>query len=139
MPITPIVDLIRLLAEMKPLRDPEPYVFALHPGGPAPAGISAIMRFMEVEGETLICSETTAKAAGLTHSPPYVRITLSVHSALEAVGFLAAACSALAAAGISTNAVAAYHHDHIFVPANRADDAMNALNTLSADARLPKE
>lgn len=34
--------------------------------------------------------------------------------------------------GISTNVVAAYYHDHIFVQADRADEALPALKELSA-------
>ena len=52
-------------------------------------------------------------------------ITLSVHSSLDAVGFLAAITNKLAAAAISFNPVSAYYHDHLFIPANRAEQAMN--------------
>ena len=58
-------------------------------------------------------------------------ITLNVHSALDAVGFLAAVVSLLASAGISVNAVSAYHHDHLFVPVARADEAMRLLRKRS--------
>lgn len=54
-------------------------------------------------------------------------ITLNVHSALDAIGFLAAVASLLATAEISVNAVSAYYHDHLFVPLERADDAMRLL------------
>ena len=39
-------------------------------------------------------------------------ITLTVRSSLEAVGLLAAITARLADAGISVNAVSAFHHDH---------------------------
>lgn len=58
-------------------------------------------------------------------------ITLSVHSALEAVGLTAAVSGALTQAGISANVVAAYYHDHIFVPAADAKRAVEVLQTLS--------
>ena len=127
-------DLQALLMRMRPVLDPERYVFATTNTPERYADIPAIMRFSEEEGETLILAQEAAQAAGLEASDPYVRITLSVHSALDAVGFLAAACTALAQEGISSNAVAAYHHDHIFVPYARADDAMRALQALSAAA-----
>lgn len=59
-------------------------------------------------------------------------ITLTVHSALDAVGFLAAVTARLAETGISVNAVSAFHHDHLFVPADRAEDAMAVLREISA-------
>ena len=45
---------------------------------------------------------------------------LQVHSALDGVGLTAAVAGALAAAGIACNVIAAFHHDHLFVPAARA-------------------
>ncbi len=58
-------------------------------------------------------------------------ITLEIHSALEAVGLTAAVSRVLTEAGISANVVAGYTHDHVFVPLDRADDAMRALAELS--------
>jgi hypothetical protein len=51
------------------------------------------------------------------------------------VGFLAAITARLAEAGISVNAVSAFHHDHLFVPADRGDEAMAALRDMSAASR----
>ena len=53
------------------------------------------------------------------------RITLGVRSSLEAVGLTAAVAAALTDAGISANVVAAFHHDHVFVPADRAEAALD--------------
>jgi hypothetical protein len=55
-----------------------------------------------------------------------------VHSSLEAVGLTAAVAAVLAAAGISANLVAAFHHDHVFVPADRAGEALDRLRRLSS-------
>jgi hypothetical protein len=49
---------------------------------------------------------------------------------LSAVGLTAAVSAALTAEGISCNVVAAYGHDHLFVPADRAADALRALERL---------
>lgn len=127
-------DLQKLLAGMSPALDPRRYVFATSKDRERCNHLSALMRFQEDEGETLILSEAIAQDIGIEHSSAYARITLGIHSALDAVGFLAAACSALAKEGISTNAVAAYHHDHIFVPVDHADDAMRILEALSNSA-----
>ena len=59
-------------------------------------------------------------------------ITLRVHSDLAAVGLTAAFARALADAGIACNVVAGVHHDHLFVPADRAGDALAALRALQA-------
>jgi hypothetical protein len=58
---------------------------------------------------------------------------LTVHSSLEAIGFLATISTALAHAGIPCNAVAAYHHDHLFIPVDRAQEALALLKALSSD------
>jgi len=50
---------------------------------------------------------------------------------LEAVGFLAAITARLAEAGISVNPVSAFYHDHLFVPHNRADEALARLKEMS--------
>jgi hypothetical protein len=57
----------------------------------------------------------------------FQRITLSVHTSLEAVGLTAAVSSALAREGISANVVAAYYHDHIFVPVAKANQALSCI------------
>ncbi|MEO0360582.1 MAG: ACT domain-containing protein [Pseudomonadota bacterium] len=125
-------DLARLLASMAPELGEETWVFAtVPPDAPAPA---ALMRYEEAEGTTLILTLAAAEAAGLAHVFPCRRITLNVHSALDAVGFLAAIVPALAAAGMGVNSVAGFHHDHLFVPEERAADAMAILRGLSAEA-----
>jgi hypothetical protein len=62
-------------------------------------------------------------------------ITLNIHSSLDAVGFLAAITARLASAGMGVNSVSAYFHDHLFVPAVRADEAMAILDGLAAENR----
>ena len=62
------------------------------------------------------------------------RIELTVHSALEGVGLTAAVASALAREGMPCNAVAAFHHDHIFVPSGMAEQALGVLTALQASA-----
>ena len=54
-------------------------------------------------------------------------ITLTVHSSLEAVGLTAIVTNKLAEHEISANVVAAYYHDHIFVPCEKAGKAMEVL------------
>jgi hypothetical protein len=128
-------DLTRLLAGMTPTLDPDHYVFVTLPAGaPVPLLPSARMMFRETEGTTLVLPLEEARAAGLHGIFPCRRITLAIQSSLDAVGFMAAVSAALAAERIGVNPVAAYHHDHLFVPAERAEDAMRALIALQARA-----
>jgi len=58
---------------------------------------------------------------------PMRQITLNVFSSLDGVGLTAAVAMALAEVGIPCNMVAANHHDHVFVPSDRAEEAMACL------------
>ncbi len=129
-------DLQKLLGSMSPELLPDVFVFAtLSPESATPDGLNPIMTFREREGVTLILRESEARAVELPFAFPSRMITLNVHSSLEAVGFLAAVTTRLAAAGMGVNPVSAYFHDHLFVPAERADEAMQLLLRLVDDNR----
>lgn len=100
-----------------------------------PALLKPLLLFREREGITLIVRAEDAERAGLPHQFASRLITLNVHSALDAVGFLAAVTTRLAAAGISVNAVSAFHHDHLFVPEHSAAEALRVLQEMS---RVPR-
>ncbi|AMA58633.1 ACT domain-containing protein [Bradyrhizobium sp. CCGE-LA001] len=121
-------DLDALLRDMKPEILDGIFVFCtLAPSASIPATVNPMLTFREREGTTLVILRKEAERAGLRHEYPSRLITLSVHSALDAIGFLAAITARLAEAGISVNAVSAFYHDHLFVPAARADEAMAIL------------
>ena len=61
----------------------------------------------------------------------WARIALQVHSSLAAVGLTARVAESLAARGISANMVAAYHHDHVFVPWPQRHEALIILENLA--------
>jgi hypothetical protein len=63
---------------------------------------------------------------------PMRRIVLEVFSSLEGVGLTAAVASALSTHAIPCNMVAAFHHDHVFVPSDKAELAMEVLKGLQA-------
>ncbi|TIQ28861.1 MAG: ACT domain-containing protein [Mesorhizobium sp.] len=124
-------DLQRLLASMTPQLLPDVHVFAtLAPGVAMPDGLDPVMSFREREGLTLIVTEDAAKSAGLAGAFRCRMVTLNIHSSLEAVGFLAAITARLAAAGMGVNPVSAFYHDHLFVPSERAEEAMAILAKL---------
>jgi uncharacterized protein len=131
-------DLQRLLASMQPAPMPGTYVFAAVPPATAiPPDIQPVMTFREAEGTTLILRAEEAETAGLDAVFRCRMITLTVHSSLDAVGFMAAIATQLAAAGISVNPVSAFYHDHLFVPEGRAEEAMQVLGRISAGTLPP--
>ena len=83
--------------------------------------------YVEGEGVTVIISKHLAGLNGLPYDYVFRRISLMVHSSLDAVGFLARITEVLAAQGLSVNAVSAYYHDYLYI---RSDQAENALKTL---------
>lgn len=92
--------------------------------------MAATARASVDEGDTTTLVVTLDDAARLD-LPVVVRmawLTLGVQSSLEAVGLTAAFSRLLADAGISCNVLAGYHHDHVLVPADRADEAVAILN-----------
>jgi hypothetical protein len=89
------------------------------------------MIFREIEETTLILEQADADTLGLAYDGLWSMITLQVHSSLEAVGFIAAISAKLAEAGISTNVVSAYYHDHLFVPHIKEDEVLAILQRIS--------
>lgn len=123
-----ITDLETLLREMRPDLRPGDYVYCNVPAEDASwHSLKPLGFFREDEGLTLIMDKADADRVGLAYGPVMRCITLTVHSALEAVGLTAAVAVALTRHGISANVVAAYHHDHVFVPADDAERALAAL------------
>jgi len=120
-------DLSRLLRSLDPRLDPERYSFTATNEAVLQDGQFALIR--EAEGLTSIRSDPSGE---------WARISLGVHSSLEAIGLTAALSSRLADAGISANIVAALFHDHLFVPWERREEALEALRVaaLSGDPTL---
>ena len=126
----PETDLATLIRSMSPRLQPGTFAFvSTHAGH---EGVHPIMTFREAEGTTLIVPREQAVAASLPFAFPSRMITLEIASSLDAVGFLAAITTALARAGIAVNPVSAFHHDHLFVPEEHADAAMEILRTMAA-------
>ncbi|MGK5728066.1 ACT domain-containing protein [Streptomyces sp. URMC 124] len=126
-------DLTKLLSGMRPELNAGRYVYATVEGE-APRGLAPVVTVREPEGLTLVVRQEEADAAGLAYDYVAGWITLRVHSALEAVGLTAAVSQALAQAGLSCNVVAGFHHDHLFVPYERAEEAVGTLEALAEGA-----
>lgn len=129
-------DLSSLLATMQPSLSDERFVFVTGIEDPLPyQSIRPVMIFREREGATWIVTEAQAAQLGREGNYPCRMITLNVHSSLEAIGFLAAITTALAKQGISANPVSAFYHDHLFVPVDKASEALSVLRALSEQAQ----
>jgi uncharacterized protein len=126
------VNLNILLRSLKPLLREGEYVFCtIDAHDNSYWELNPVGIFKEDEGITLILSRDRAEAASLSYTSVFAMITLSVHSSLEAVGFISAIAAKLAARGISVNPVSAYYHDHLFVPVTRVTETMAILQAFA--------
>jgi hypothetical protein len=128
-------DLQTLLASLQAQQQPGRYVFTVAPRELDLTGVQPVVTVVEAEGLTLVLTQEQADRLGLRSDYIAAWLTLLVHSALDAVGLTPTVSGRLAETGISCNVVAGYHNDHLFVPAERADHALAALEELSAHAR----
>ena len=120
-----------LMREMKPeLHDGE-YVFCTLDSNDSLDKMNALGSFREKEGTTVILPRERADELSLPYSFVSAWITLTIPSDLEAVGLTAVVSQSLAKAGISCNIVAAFYHDHLFVPFADAERALRILQNLS--------
>jgi hypothetical protein len=122
MPPSPgLTALTSLLATMNPILRPGAYIFAT--ASPADTTFQERllnsqhpfeMLFRESEGWTLIAEQATVDAiGGLETAFPCKKVTLGVHSSLDAVGFMAAVTTRLSTAGLGINPVSGFYHDHL--------------------------
>lgn len=127
-----IKDLDQLLASMKPELTQDKFVFCTVSGELSEyIELKPVATFLESEGLTLVLTKDQADKAGLKYEGIFRKITLMVHSSLDAVGLTAAVSTVLITTGISANVIAAYYHDYIFVSAEKAEQALLALKELS--------
>jgi len=129
-------DLTRLLQGMQPKLNQGEYVYCTVDSFQQAATLNPLCIFQEQEAVTVILTKEKADTLGLSYSIICSWITLNIHSALEAVGLTAAVSKVLTEASISCNVVAAYYHDHIFVPAKDANRAVDVLLQLTRQEYL---
>ncbi len=94
------------------------------------ADLQPIASYQEEEGLSLLLAKGAADTAGLAYESVFSCISLMVHSSLNAVGLTAVVSAGLAAHGISANMIAAYYHDHVYVPKDKAQLALQVLAEL---------
>ena len=126
-------DLSRLLRTMSPTLIAGEFVFCSFADaryGDYP-DLEPIAAVTEREGITLVIPRSKADENGPEYDSVFRCITLTVHSSLDAVGLTAAVSSKLAEHGISANVIAGHFHDHIFVSAELATTALEALDELT--------
>lgn len=133
-PIPGETNLPTLLATMHPILHAPTYVFITTKEPLTTLPLSTLapdVIAQEAEGTTIITTEALASSHGYGEAVfPCKKISLTVHSSLEAVGLIAAITNRLKDAGISTNVVSGFYHDHVYVPVDRAEEAMGVLGEM---------
>lgn len=133
------LELSKLIKSMNPTLHDDNFVFATVPcnaNSVQEAKNRAEMLFREAEGWTIIVTQATADELSIDSIFPSRKITLNVHSSLEAVGFLASVTSRLAdKLSIGVNPVSGYFHDHLFVPLGKEDLVMDELKKMAAEVQ----
>lgn len=120
----------QLLMNMTPNLEDGVYAFCVWPLDKSWNGPLPLATFREKEGLTLVLTEQQATEYQLEALFKARWISLTVNSDLEAVGLTAVFATALAQAGLSCNVFAGAYHDHILVPVQQADAAMQVLQQL---------
>jgi len=125
-----------MISGMTPTLRSEKYVFISTEDPTLVSSLSsqAISIFEEEEGKSLLIPVDLAKESGFSVAQPMSCITLNVYSSLDGVGLTAAVATALGENSIPCNMIAAFHHDHVFVPSEMSDQAMEVLTTLQKHA-----
>jgi uncharacterized protein len=136
------MSLSTLIRTMTPTLSAETYVFGTIPAKSEAdytnvlklfVGLPVQMLYREEEGWSVIVPKATAEEIQLQFVFPCKKITLNVHSSLEAVGFIAVITKKLTDVGIGANPVSGYYHDHLFVPAGKEKEVMEALKKMTEE------
>ena len=131
-----VVELDTLLNTLSPKLQDGESVFCTVPGSVSAYGyLEPLAVIREPEGVTLILPVVVAVRENFRFDHTFRQITLNVQSSLQAVGLTAAVSGKLAEKGIPDNVVAGFYHDHIFVPSEKAREAVNALKELSRSGK----
>lgn len=116
------------MSGLAPERVEGTYTFHSTTGRIPAAHVQAIV--VEDEGTTVVLEVGEAAKLELDGEGRFAWITLTAATQLDAVGITAAVSTALAERGIACNVLAGFHHDHLLVPEDRADEALEVLAAL---------
>ena len=130
--MTGIKELKTLLSDIDPVLDKRSFIFCSFPDFKRDDifRLDPIGFFHEKEGMTFIITKQQAIDNKINYESVYKLISLNVHSSLDAVGLTASFSTKLAEKNISANVIAAYFHDHIFVPEDKTEQALMAIHEL---------
>jgi hypothetical protein len=120
-------DLDKMLASLQVERRPGVFTFVEVAVPTSELLAAAHGMVIEAESTTLILPVEAAELGGIPVDIELAWLSLTVQSSLEAVGLTAAFAATLGAHGIPCNVLAGYHHDHILVPVDKAQRAIDAL------------
>ena len=146
------LSLSHLLATLTVVLNPETYVFATLPTSSFNTNdfsipLADILLFFREpctasssqdpssDQITLILRQNLATSDDVPSTYPCRMITCNIHSSLSAVGFMAVLARRLTDAGVSVNPVSGYFHDHLFVPVEMAELAVEVLEGIARGAR----
>jgi uncharacterized protein len=125
-----LMDLSEVLRTLHVSCDEVRYGFASVTGAAISRSEKVLGTFLEDEGLTLIATEEYFKQEGIAHQGPFARLKIEVHTSLELVGLTGLLAAELAKREIPANLIAAYFHDHIFVPYDVRAKALEAIMEL---------
>src|SRR5262245_61749491 len=118
---------------LHPSCDHDQYVFATVQR--LPGGVEPVATVREPEGLTIVVRREDADRRGLAYDFVAAWIVLECPTDLQQVGLTAAFATVLAELRIPCNVIAGVHHDHLFVPHDRASEAVAAIAGLPWPAR----
>lgn len=124
-------DLHEMLSDLAPFLAEAPYVFTKTDVLTEGLVNQSFACVKEAEAYTFIMEQKVADFFKLPYHYLAAKITIQVHSALDAVGLTAALATQLANHNMSCNVVAGFYHDHLFVNYEHGSRAVEVLLALS--------
>jgi uncharacterized protein len=115
---------------LAPTQLPGVFVYCSLGPGQNVSAVDIVSSIQEPKGLSVIVRESVALENGWPILFRAAWIRFGATTDLSSLGLTAAVSTALAAAGISCNMVAGAYHDHVFVPLDRARDALALLQQI---------